>query len=105
MLVQLLKSLIRPHLEYGNAIRSTLYKKDIAVIENVQRRATKLITWLRETPYGERLKILKLPSLEFRRLRGDLTETYKFIRFTSTTRCHSFKLSKQRFNLDIRKRF
>ena len=35
MLEQLFKALIRPHLEYGNAIWSPLHKKDVGVIDNV----------------------------------------------------------------------
>jgi hypothetical protein len=38
-------------------------KKDIEAIENVQRRATKMLPYLKEQPYDERLKHLKLPTL------------------------------------------
>ena len=118
IMTQLFKALVRPHLEYGNSVWSPFYKKDITVIENVQRRATKLITELKDVPYQERLWSLNLPSLVYRRLRGDLIETYKYThnhyniesdkllpRATAITRGHSLKLSKQRFNLDVRKRF
>ena len=118
IMTQLFKALVRPHLEYGNSVWSPFYKKDITVIENVQRRATKLITELKDVPYQERLWSLNLPSLVYRRLRGDLIEPYKYThnhyniesdkllpRATAITRGHSLKLSKQRFNLDVRKRF
>ncbi|XP_072037390.1 uncharacterized protein [Amphiura filiformis] len=49
------------------------------MIEKVQRRATKLIPSLRSKEYTQRLKELKLYSLEWRRLRGDLIETFKIL--------------------------
>ena len=62
--------MVRPHLEYGNVIWVPYYKTDIKKLEAVQRRATKLITSLKDKAYGERLKELKLPSLVYRRKRG-----------------------------------
>ena len=44
MFLNLYKSLIRPHVEYATSIWSPLYKKDKIIIENVQRRATKLVS-------------------------------------------------------------
>ena len=49
------------------------------MLEGVQRRATKLIIGLKELPYVDRLKRLKLPSLQYRRTRGDVIEVYKFV--------------------------
>jgi len=42
-------------------------------------RATRLVTALRDKPYHERLRALDLPTLKFRRLRGDMIETYKVL--------------------------
>jgi hypothetical protein len=112
----LYRSLVRPHLEYGNVIWSPKYNKDIQLIENVQRRATKLVPGLKDLPYEERLKILQIPSMVYRRARGDMIEMYKYthgkyavdtpwIVYTSSTRTrgHSFKVEKHHCNLDLRK--
>ena len=68
IMLRLFTSLVRPHLEYANPVWSPRYKKDIYTIENVQKRATKMIPAIRDLPYKERLKILKLPSMAYRRL-------------------------------------
>ena len=75
--LKLYKSLVRPHLEYGNIIWHPLFKKQSIAIERVQRRATLLLKECKSMSYMERLKYLDLYSLKGRRLRGDLIETYK----------------------------
>lgn len=45
----------------------------------MQRRATKLLPGLNLKTYEERLELLELPSLEFRRKRGDMIEAYKYV--------------------------
>ncbi len=77
--LRLYTSLVRPHLEYGNPVWSPQYTKDIITIENVQRRATKMIPDIRDKPYQDRLKYLNLPTLAYRRTRGDMVETYKIL--------------------------
>ena len=73
----LYQSMVRPHLEYGNVIWGPFYAGDKKMVESVQRRATKLIPELREMPYEQRLRALDLPSLEYRRSRGDMIQCYK----------------------------
>ena len=77
--IVLYTSIIRPRLEYGNCIWSPLFKRQSVAIENVQRRATRLLPSLSDLPYSNRLGFLKLPSLKYRRLRGDLIQLYKIV--------------------------
>ena len=70
-------SIIRPHLEYGAPIWNTHQKKLVKTIENVQRRATKLLPGMKDLSYKDRLKSLKLPTLQYRRYRGDMIEMFK----------------------------
>ena len=48
----LYKSLVRPHLEYGNTIWGPFNHADQRTIEHVQRRATRLIPDIRNKPYA-----------------------------------------------------
>ena len=57
----------------------TFAKKDIEQLERVQRRATKLVTGFRNMLYENRLRAMKLPSLVYRRYRGDMIEVYKYM--------------------------
>jgi ribonuclease P/MRP protein subunit RPP40 len=71
---------IRPHLEFAIQAWSPYQAGDILTLERIQRRATKTITEISNLPYTERLKRLKLTSLEERRERGDLFQLFKFSR-------------------------
>ena len=113
----LFTSLVRPHLEYANAIWSPRLKKDSNLIEGVLRRATKLIPGLKDLEYTERLKKINIPSMKYRRERGDMIEVYKFVHgeydmpppFTldneKRTRGHTYKIKKIRVNISLRQGF
>ena len=88
-MIRLYTSLVRPHLEYGNPVWSPRFIKDKAIIENVQRRATRMIPEVQGLPYTERLKHLNLPTLAYRRIRGDMIEAYKIL-----NKCYDKKVSK-----------
>ena len=75
----LYKSLVRPHLEYATVVWSPLYKKDRIAIENVQRRATRLVRACKNLSYPERLRKLGLPTLEYRRQTADMVQVYKIL--------------------------
>ena len=75
----LYKSLVRPHLEYANVIWAPKFKRQSAAIERVQRRATRLLPEVRELTYESRMRYLNLPSLKYRRFRGDLLQTFKIM--------------------------
>jgi len=115
----LYKAIVRPHLEYANAVWAPHLKKHVDSIENVQRRATRQIVGLKDKTYEERLRHLKLPTLSYRRLRGDMIETFKILTNKydevvctglfelnkSSTRGHSLKIHKQHANSNVRKYF
>ena len=77
--VKLYKSIVRCHMETAIPVWFPYLVKDIEMMESVQRRATKMIPSTKGMEYDERLRLLKLPTLRYRRHRGDLIEMYKMI--------------------------
>ena len=74
---KLYTTFVRPHLEYAHPVWSPHLLKYISIIENVQKRATKLVDGLHNYSYSGRLRKLDLPTLLYRRERGDMIEVYK----------------------------
>ena len=75
----LFKSLVQPHLEFGNLIWGPFNRADQKLLERVQRRAAKLVPEIKHLPYQERLRRLDLPSLYHRRRRGDMIAVYQIL--------------------------
>ena len=78
-LPMLFKTLVRPHLEYGNIVWGPFNRADQQLVERVQRRATKIVPELRHLSYPQRLRALKLPSLYYRRRRGDMIAVFQLL--------------------------
>ena len=108
---------MRPNQEYGCNIWSVIYKKDAILLENVQRRATKLVSEIRHLSYSERLRSLGIPPLQYRRLRADMIEVFKIFNgidiinketlfpapMSQITRGHPIKIHKKFSRTNIRK--
>ena len=78
---------VRPHLEYAQSVWAPHSRKHINMLKNVQ----KLANGLGNMDYPERLKRLNLPTLVYRRLRGDVIEIYKHFNIVPATGVHHQK--------------
>ncbi|KAJ8028959.1 hypothetical protein HOLleu_28221 [Holothuria leucospilota] len=117
IVLNLYKQLVRPHFDYADQAWSPFYENDKFLLEQVQRRATRLIPEVRHLPYHVRLKHLGLTILELKRIRGNMLQVYKFlsernplsscnylkVQGNSRVRGHCKKLVKSFAKLDIRK--
>jgi hypothetical protein len=114
-------SLVRPHLEYANVIWHPHLKRQVELLERVQHRATKMVPNLSKLGYEDRLRQMDLPSLVYRRARGDAIEAYKYLHgkyqvdndgtipvyeaSKPTTRNNGLKLSKRACRTNLRSNF
>jgi len=100
------KSFVRPLLESSAPAWNPSKRGDIDALERVQRRATRMINdknWPSNPTYEERLQLLGIQSLESRRLRGDLIETYKYMNgFNDVNHSQLFSFVRDRHPVETR---
>src|SRR6266516_2966479 len=109
--------MVPSHLEFGGSVWNPNQINQIRSLKKVQIRASKIVKFCKKLSYKERLIHLKLPTLKFRRLRGDMIEVFKMLNgyydesvmpnlpknFDTRTRGNSLKLMHIRLRLDQRK--
>lgn len=118
-IINIYTSHVRPILEYGSSVWNTGYLGDLRQLERVQRRWTRVVRGLEESPYETRLKTLNLFSFQGRLLRADLILVYKIFHglcainpselfkrpLDSRTRGHNYKLAVPLTHIEARRRF
>jgi len=80
VILPLFCALVRPHLEYCVQTRSSQYRREMDLLECIQRRATKMIQGVGQLSCEDRLTELGLFSLEKRWLQGDLIMTFWYLK-------------------------
>ena len=91
----LYKTYVRPHLEYCVQAWNPWLNKDIEVLENVQKRAVRMVSGLKGNTYEEKLKEVGLTSLVERRGRGDMIQVWKILHNHDNVKNCWFKMASE----------
>ncbi|KAJ3659789.1 hypothetical protein Zmor_011460 [Zophobas morio] len=118
IIAKLHKTYVRPTLEYANSVWHPILVRDKQLLESVQRRITRIPFGFHRPSYEDRLKMMKLPTIEHRYVRGDVITTFKILSqldspirhlfltsADSRTRGHRLKLRKYAFKTRMRQFF
>jgi hypothetical protein len=89
-LLKMYEIYVRPIVESSSPVWSPYLKKDIDLVEKVQRRFTKRVPGMSDLSYEQRLTSLNMYSLMHRRIIADLVLTFNIIRNSSSLRFDDF---------------
>ena len=117
-IVPLYSEFVRTRLEYCVQVQGSKLRKDVELLDRTQRRDMKMVRGLEHLSYEDRLKELGLFSLEKRRLWGELTVVFQYLKGiykhegdqlfmwvdSDRTRGVVLKLKEGRFRLDVRRK-
>ncbi len=105
-MIILYKTLVRPIIDYCIPFWRPYTKKDIAKLEKVQKRFTRMIAGCKGKTYQQRLELLKLTTLNTRFDRADLIQVYKILNDTKNIYPEGFlELSDRRGRKNCKKLF
>ncbi|KAF4796588.1 hypothetical protein TURU_083014 [Turdus rufiventris] len=118
VILSLYSALVRPHLDYCVPDWEPQHKKDVDMLEEVQKGVIKLTPGLEHISYEDRLREMGQFSLENRRLRGYLITVFQYVKgacktdkegllttaCSDRTRENGIKLKEVGFSLDIREK-
>jgi len=119
VILPLCSTLVRSHLESCVQLWSPQHRRDVELLEWVQRRATKMIRGMEHLSYEERLRELGLFHMEKEMLWGDLIAAFQYLKgaskkdryklfsraYCDSRRVNGFKLKEGRFRLGTRRKF
>jgi len=117
--ILLSKSMVRPRVEFASSVWCPNKIDDLKEIEKIQKKATKLVIKLKNKSYIDTIIHLNLPTLKYRRLRGDMIEVFKIthniydtpvapdliFNERANTRGNHYKLQNHSFHCDLRKHY